>query len=95
MGIKYTTMTPIETAAEKKITAWDYYTESLFKHPEGVWFEPTNKTGTNDDYSVCRELHSYGLIACKRTPIWVNGSYKGDQIAFFYRKDLNYHNNEQ
>jgi len=88
-------MTPIETAAQKKLVNWDYYTESLFRHLEGVWFEPTNREGSNnDDYTVCSELHSVGLIACKRVPIWVNGSHKGNRVAFLYRKNLKYQDNE-
>lgn len=76
---------------------WDYYTESLFTHLEGVWFEPTNGTGNNDDFTICRDLHEAGLIARKVTPIWVNGSYKGTRVAFLYRKDLNlkYQDNDQ
>lgn len=88
-------MTQIETAAQKNLVNWDYYTESLFRHLEGVWFEPNNRTGSNnDDYTVCSEMHSVGLIACKRVPIWVNGSHKGNRVAFLYRKDLKYQDNE-
>jgi len=87
-------MTPIETAAQKKLVNWDYYTESLFRHLEGVWFEPTNQAGAMDDCTICRDMHEVGLIACKRTPIWVNGSHKGNRVAFLYRKNLKYQDNE-
>lgn len=88
-------MTPIEQAAEKKIPGWEYYIESLFKQPEGVWFYPSNKGGNQDEYTICADLHIvHNLICRKVTPIWVDGVYKGQRVAFLYRKDLNYNDND-
>lgn len=58
---------------------------------EGEWFAPTNATGSNNDYSICDELHHAGIIARKRLPLWnQNGIFTGYRVEFMYREDLQY-----
>lgn len=66
----------------------NYYVESLYKFPEGEWFEPTNREG--EDFTMCRELADIHLVQLKITPNWVNDSFRGVRTQIMYKKDLKY-----
>lgn len=67
----------------------EYYIEALLARPEGEWFAPTNE---DDSYNRIDQMAAMHLV-CKRTsPLWSNGSFRGQRVEFMYRLDLNYKN---
>jgi hypothetical protein len=70
----------------------DYYLEILFTFPEEEWFTPTNgdEKTQNSAYTICHQLYHANLICAKYVPLWGNGSYKGQSIAFYYSKKMDY-----
>lgn len=49
------------------------------------WFTPES-----DDFSLCRQLADYNLLAVKRTPRWENGSFKGMITEYKYNPEMKY-----
>lgn len=85
-------MTAIETHLRKSLPKNIVHgcMERLSGFPENEWFEPNNK-GCDNDYDFFTLLHGFYLVTEKKiTPLWHNGSFKGNLIQFRYRKDLEY-----
>jgi len=66
----------------------DFHIERLFTFNENTWFEPSNMY--NPDFDICKLLSELGLIQTMRSPIWVNGLFRGVYISFKYSKNLEY-----
>jgi hypothetical protein len=83
--------TPLYIAAEKILPPHldvEHYFQALLSFPENKWFHPTNQE--TNFYSICMELAAFGLIAQIRTPIWIQGSFRGYRIEFYYNTKLYY-----
>lgn len=84
-----TEKTPLEYAAQRVLPEYvdvNYHLEILNTFPEGEWFQPTNKN--QECYSICSLLEDFGLIECKRQPMWHDGSRRGCKVFFRYKHDL-------
>lgn len=89
---------PLYNAAKRQLTEGydiEFYLEILFTFPQNTWFHPTNgdEKTYNSAFSICEQLYQARLICARFIPLWVNGSYRGNSIAFFYDKDMNYKTN--
>lgn len=82
---------PLYIAASKLLPDYhnvEYCMELLSRHPEGVWFRPTNVM--TEEYTVCVLLAELAIIALRRTPKWHDGSYHGYKYEFMYNSNLKY-----
>ncbi len=66
----------------------DYHLSILTSYEENKWFQPNNSSG--HDYDVCKTLSEIGLVEQMRTPIWVDGVFRGVTVSFRYNIDLKY-----
>lgn len=66
----------------------DYHIQILFCHPENQWFQPNNQLG--QDFDVCKLLSELGLIEVMRSPVWLDGLFRGVRVSFKYNKNLLY-----
>ena len=87
--------TSIFTAASRTLPAnFDikYYLDILFSYPENEWFTPYNGDVSREcqGYTICDHLANANLIARCETPLWSDGSLRGERVQFKYSKTLKY-----
>jgi hypothetical protein len=76
----------LDTKSDLPTETVEIYSAFVATQPHGIWFTPSNKEA--NDRQIADELFDLNLIERKISPVWQNGSFKGNRHQFRITEDL-------